>query len=325
MYSKLSKQPLINDYFEKINCEFSFINNVTSEKALEYLEKIFTCHIQTYPFHNFELREASQSHPIFRKQLTLFNMEEFNKGNHGGFCIQKAQVLHKALRCVGFNVYSSMAKVLNGLAPDSEEAQKIPATHLILIVNIENKKYLLDPSLGVYGHSSPFLLSESTTVYQQNKHQFKIERINNEFLFYREIDGVWCTSFCSSFLAANQQYIMRQLTKLERHPETLGIRDTIILVGIATPTGGKTLLWNSKTNMFMYKIICSQGIDKEETFSDINRAYNLIFDEFKIEHISKLEFKQYCSEKCWPETKGSNTIDFPIDEYEMEKIKGNYL
>lgn len=131
MHSKLSnKDNLFNNYFKKINCELQTINNLSPEDCLRYLQEIFTCHIQTFPFHNFELRDASHAHPLYRKPLTLFKMNEFNLGYNGGFCFQSAQILFKGLQHAGFNVHRSIAKVLNGLLPDSPEAKAIPATHL---------------------------------------------------------------------------------------------------------------------------------------------------------------------------------------------------
>lgn len=325
MYSKLSnKDNLFNNYFKKINCELQTINNLSPEDCLKYLQEIFTCHIQMFPFHNFELRAASQLHPLYRKPLTLFNMNEFNLGYHGGFCFQSAQVLYKALQHAGFNVHCSIAKVLNGLSPDSPEAKAIPATHLILIVKIDNHQYLLDPLMGMNGCSSPFLLAESESSYVQNNHHFKIEKIKEGFLFSLESKGKWLTTFCSSFLPATQTTIETQLTKLRCYPLTLGIRDIITLVGIATVTGGLILLWNLKTKNFTFKTICSQNPDKEETFDDINRAFNLLCNEFKIEHISKLQFKEYCNESKWPQSNKSHDVDFPIDEHEIEKLKSNF-
>lgn len=325
MQSKSSKNDnLIQNYFKKIKCELNTINNSFPDNCLKYLQYIFTCHIQTYPFHNFELRAASHLHPVYRKSLTLFNMNEFNHGINGGFCFQSSLVLFKALQSVGFDVYCSIAKVLNGLSPDSLEAKKIPATHLVLIVNINNKNYLLDPSMGMHGHSAPFLLSESESIYDQNSYKFKIEKINNEYLLYRECQGKWNITFCSSLLPADQKTISTQLTKLGCYPVTLGIRDIITLVGIATPEGGKSLLWNPKTSNFTLKVLYSRNDIKEENFDDMHHAWNIVCNEFNIEHISRLQFKEYCNEKNWPQTRRSHDVNFPLDENEIKKFRSNF-
>lgn len=320
MNSNKKKHP-IDHYFNKIKCELLPINNLSFEESFLYLQKIFKHHIQEFSFHNFELRNTGQLHPLYRTPLTLFKLNEFVQGYNGGFCFQSSQILYDALLHAGFNVYCSIAKVLNGLSPDSPEAKKIPATHLVLIVNFGNKKYLLDPSMGMNAHCSPFLITESDSAYEQNNHHFRIEKKNDEYLLYRQVNEKWSTSFCSSFLPANIKTVMTQLTKLGYFPDNLGIRDNITLIGIATPTGGKSLLWNSKNKTFIFKIICSQNPDKEEIFNDIDRAYNLIHNHFKIEHISKLQFKKYCDENCWSKSNRSIDVDFPIDANEISKMK----
>lgn len=311
----------IDAYFKKIECELKPINHLSVEEQLSYLETLFRHHIQAYAFHNFELRDASHSHPLYRMPLTLFHMGNFIKGYNGGFCFQSSQILYSALIAAGFAVDCSIAKVLNGLSPDSDAAKKIPATHLILIVNIEDKRYLLDPSMGMHGHCSPFLISASDSTYQQNNHHFKLEKRNDQFLFYREVNSQWSLTFCSSLAPANIKMITTQLTKLGCYPDILGIRDIITLVGIGTPTGGKSLLWNPKNKTFTFKIISSQESDKEETFEDVNRAYHLLGNDFNIEHVSKLQFKQYCGENHWPKSKRSLDVNFPIDHHEISRMK----
>ena len=133
----------------------------------------------------------------------------------------------------------------------------------------------------------------------------------------------WSISFCSSFLPANQITISTQLTKLGCYPLILGIRDLINLVGIATPTGGMSLLWNPKTRLFTFKTICSLDGDKEKSFNEIDVAYELICNQFKIAHISKLEFKQFCEKNKWLKPKSLFFVDLPIDKNEIEKMKEN--
>ncbi|WP_454783637.1 arylamine N-acetyltransferase [Legionella sp. WA2024007413] len=325
MLSKSDRnEHLIKEYFRKISCNFLQVNDLSKEIKLDYLQKVYNCHMQSYPFHNFELRVASQSHPLFRQSLTLFNLGEFIDGYNGGFCFQSSEILYRALSKSGFEVYRSIAKVLNGLSPDSLEAKKIPATHLILIVTIENEKYLVDPTMGMNGSCSPFLIPENEHVYQQNNQHYKIEKVKEEYHFYRKIKENWSISFCSSFLPANQTTISTQLTKLGCYPLTLGIRDLIGLVGIATPTGGKSLLWNPKTRLFIFKTICYIEGDKEQSFNDLGVAYELICNQFKIDHISKKKFKQFCEKNKWPQLKSSFFVDFPIDKNEIEKMKENF-
>ena len=259
-------------YFEKIECDFLKINNLSPEECLAYLNKIFMSHILFFPFHNFELREASQAHPLYRKNLSLFKMKQFVQGHNGGFCFQNTQLLYQALKSTGFNVYRSVAKVLNDLAPDSIEASKLPATHLILVATIDNHNYLLDPSMGMNGHSAPFLI-QSSLIHKQNNRYFKIDKMEDNFLFYRAVNGKWFLSFCSSLLPADSSSISTQLTKLQCFPDVLGIRDIIILVGIATNTGGKSLLWNSTTNIFTFKTISTTDADRDEKLN-VNDAFN---------------------------------------------------
>ncbi|MBA2709858.1 MAG: arylamine N-acetyltransferase [Tatlockia sp.] len=324
MFSKFDKKnDLIINYFKKINCEYKKVHSYSKEQKIDYLQQIYSSHMQSYPFHNFELRATSQLHPLYRNRLTLNNMDSFIEGCNGGFCFQSSEVFYSALRNSGFDTYRSIAKILNGLAPDSPEAKKIPATHLILIVDIENDKYLIDPSMGMNGCCSPFLIPKSAEIYQQNNQSFKIEKIEDDYLFYRKTNEQWSISLCSTFSPANQTTILTQLTKLSYYPLALGIRDLITLVGIATPNGGKCLLWNPKTKLFTLKTICTQKGDKEESFDDIDTAYELLCNVFRIEHINKLQFKEYCGLTKWPKAKNLFFVNLPLDKREIESLKEN--
>lgn len=327
-FMKSNRANVFKQYFDKINCELINAHSLSEEGALDYLQNIFSKHIQSYPFHNFELRDASFTHPLYRQKLKFFTMQSFVTGYNGGFCFQNSQTLFEALSHVGFNVHLSIAKILNGISPDSEDAKKIPDTHLVMVVNLNHKPYLLDPSLASIGHCAPFSLLDHGNIYVQHKQLFKIEKKANEYHLYRQLNGSWFIVFCSSLLPATQKTIRTQLTKLNLFPGPLGIRDLIILVSMGTKTGGASLLWNSKTSSFTFKKVCSKNGTQEEVFYDIDKAYELVLHFFKIQHISRLQFEQYTNpisnESHWPRLRKTTDIQFPLDTQEQIRVKSNF-
>lgn len=319
MFSTLNHET-IADYFNKIKCPFLKVTRFSNEEKLNALNIIYRGHIQQFPFHNFELAASSKVHSLHRKPLTFFKMAQFIEGDNGGFCFQSSSILYSALKHADFEVFPAIAKVLNKFAPDSPEVKNIPATHLILIVTIDNTKYLVDPTLGMLGCFSPFLIPEQVGIYKQNNQDFKIEKLGDEYFLYRNKEGDWCYHFVSSFLAADEKTISLQLTKLNLHPDVLGIRDLILLVGIATPTGGKTLLWDAKTNLFTFKIICSEKGISEISIENRLEAYLLIRDQFKVTTISFEAFeKLLCPVK--PTKLNNLFLDFPLGAYETKSLQ----
>lgn len=314
----------IFNYFERIQCRILPLQTLSYAQQVDYLNHLYHQHVQSAPFFNFDLREISHAHPLTRKSLTLFDHQRIKQGYDGGYCFQTTIQIYEALKHLGFKVHCCIAKVLNGLQPDSIQARKIPATHLIICVTINDTQYMIDPSLGMSGVCGSFVMNKDSAVYNHNNHLFKIDRSDDGYIFYKVSNQEWVTVMQFTLSPANEKMIQTQLLKLERFPVELGIRDVITLVGIATASGAKTLLWLPAQNTFMLRTISADSSDTEEQFTDINKAFNLLRDVFKIRHISQVQFEHYCSPNRWPKPIHSLEINFPIDKKEVMQLKQCY-
>jgi hypothetical protein len=237
-------------------------------------------------------------------------------------------MLYEILKYAEFDVHCSIAKVLNGLAPDSDEAKKIPATHLVLVVNLADQIYLLDPSgcMVMNGVNKALVISpdEEDSVSIQNNHLLRVTRNQDGYVFYREVDTKWLTIMQTSLAAVDNKTIKDHLIQLERFPLTLGIRDIITLVIIATDNGAKSLLYVPEKEIFLLRTIHYNLPDKEEVFSDIDKAYKLMVSKFKMPHLLKSQFVNFCLQTTWPQAKSSLEVSFPIDGNEIKQLKQCY-
>lgn len=310
-------------YFKQLGITPKMIAKMAEPEALMHLEEIFVAHIKSFPFQNFDLRKASQQHPAFRKSLDLFNKQKFMSGHNGGFCFQTAELLFQVLLAQGFNVHRSIGKVLSGMAIDAAEAKVIPATHLVLVVTVGEKRLLVDPSMAMNGNRKPILIQDQKDVSQEGHNFFQIERVNDEYLISRRTNTTeFKTVFHSSLAPATDKQIDIQLEKLQCYPVRLGIRDIITLVAIATDTDARTLLCSVKDGIITFNYTVDpydSSPAKTEIFTDVDRAYRLILDEFKINHISRWKFENFCTQISWPSLEKSADVMFPIDQYEVDR------
>jgi len=326
-------QPLsaeaLDHYLTKLKVKACVASALDEPALLSYLQELFLAHMMAIPFHNFDLRKASQSHPAARKPLVLFDQKKMLAGYNGGYCFQNSELLFRVLQSMGFDVHRSIAKVLNGLAMDSPEALAIPATHMVVVVKIGAHSYLLDPGMIMNGNRKPFLIPAQTECYREIGNTFKIEKREDTYLVSMHLfPDVWKSIFQSSLTPATDKTINLQLLKLQCFPQTLGIRDVICLVAIGTDIGVKTLLCKQDQKgelHFEYKIAPNgKFASSGQSFSDIDRAYNFLISEFGITHISKLKFERYCRQIEWPKLERAAEICFPVDEGEERQVAGKY-
>ena len=324
-FSKVNSFAQLANYYNGIGVGSEFIMSLSPAQQLEYLGSLYRTQNTLFPFHNFLLRRASQSHPLFRKPLELINYQSIKSGKNGGYCFQSSELLYWRLSAIGFDVTRVIAKVLNGLKPNSEKAKRLPSTHLILVVTIGENRYLLDPGLSMKGQLSPIIITNETSKFQHGKYNFQLLKQNDSYILSREDSGKWVTIMESTFSPATLSNVKSQLTILQCFPLELGIRDNIILLSITTEDCIKTLLWNKNKEVFTYTIERYTEIECEkQEIHNVKEAYQLLSTDFKIHHISFLKFKSLCFDVEWPKLDSSAEIQFPIDNTETDRLKQSF-
>ncbi|AZA83070.1 N-hydroxyarylamine O-acetyltransferase [Chryseobacterium lactis] len=133
------------------------------------LKKIHQLHPQYIPFENIDpytgIVPSLNSDDLFQKLV----ME-----SRGGYCYEQNLLLSEVLKYIGFKVELQLGRVVW-----KREVESIAArTHLLLIVEMDEQKYLVDCGFGTATLTTPLLLNEEGPQQTPNG-LFMISRIGN--------------------------------------------------------------------------------------------------------------------------------------------------
>ena len=120
--------------------------------TVETLRQIHVAHLAAFVFTNLEI----QQHGNVR--VDLDSIERKFLGGSGGYCFEQNTLLAAALRELGFNVETILARV------GSPERRAL--NHLLLRVTIEGKPWLADVGFGGEGPLEPLPLIDGSRVDQ---------------------------------------------------------------------------------------------------------------------------------------------------------------
>ncbi|KMQ69115.1 hypothetical protein ACM39_03110 [Chryseobacterium sp. FH2] len=142
----------LEKYFKRIH----YTGNEGIIVDWEVLRNIHQLHPQYITFENID---------SFTNNVPYLDRESvFNKlvnENRGGYCYEQNILLKNILEVIGFDVETHLARVLWG-----RKEGKGTRTHMMLIVNLNKEKYLVDVGFGTVTLTAPLLLhceSEQTT------------------------------------------------------------------------------------------------------------------------------------------------------------------
>ncbi|KAI4263907.1 MAG: hypothetical protein L6R42_000966 [Xanthoria sp. 1 TBL-2021] len=130
--------------------------------AIDYneLKTIQQHHLSTYPFENLSLH-YSTTHTISLDLDLLFEkFVEADRGR-GGYCMENNAFLGSMLRSMGYDVTSVGARVCDGIHGGDGETFG-SWSHMVNIITISNKRYMVDVAFGGNGATAPLPLEENT-------------------------------------------------------------------------------------------------------------------------------------------------------------------
>lgn len=117
--------------------------------TLELLIKLHEQHVFSIPFENLSIHMNQQIHidiqSIFKKLV---------ENKRGGYCYEMNGLFYAILKTLGFNVQLHLAEV----SEQGSDLHSREATHLILIVYLDNRNYLVDVGFGRNGLIRPLAL-----------------------------------------------------------------------------------------------------------------------------------------------------------------------
>src|SRR5699024_1420597 len=116
---------------------------------IETLQAVQCLHQQEIPFENFN--------PLLNQRVKLdisTLQEKMVQKQRGGYCLEHNILLYNALAELGFNVTKLGGRVLLGRADTAITSR----THMLLLVKLKNKRYIMDVGFGGLTPTAPLLL-----------------------------------------------------------------------------------------------------------------------------------------------------------------------
>jgi N-hydroxyarylamine O-acetyltransferase len=315
----------LQEYLLKLNVPLVSLPTLSDEaEIINYLKTIYLTHVKTFPYSNFELRTISRQHPVQRQALSFFNYMRLLSPERGGYCYQSAALLADALKQMGYVTEYCAARGLIGAAINEPAILALPPTHLILIVTINNKKFLLDPGLGASAPRFPILITGTDELIVQNDDVFKFYKSesHNLYILEKKTSQGWLRLTQTDLIPLSLQETKMNLLQLGRHPQTIAIRDSKVVVGIITDYGRTSLFWEEQSGQLKF----SKQVGNEHTqkiLTCFTEGHEILKNEFGIHHISPEALKTHCTVVALPKPIKAWTVDFPLDKTEIKKMEAN--
>lgn len=154
----------LNAYLERIKYQG------TRDVSYETLKALHTAHVFNVPF---ECLDAYLRKPILLDPESLF--KKIVTGNRGGYCFEMNGLFAYILRELGFKVTTLLARVFR------EPAVFSAKTHMVILVEIDGKKWLADVGFGGNGICEPVLFEEGL---EQSQYTNTYKIVKDEKLGY---------------------------------------------------------------------------------------------------------------------------------------------
>jgi len=158
----------LEQYFDRISLPPRYRNSpvltnsslaLTLEHGLPLLSALQRYQLTSIPFENLELHYSSH-HTISISPTHLFDKMVGKKAARGGYCMENSTLFFTVLRSLGFDVYSTGARVSHAMQPQSAKSSyKGPRysgwNHMINIVTMEGRQFHVDVGFSSAGPTRP--------------------------------------------------------------------------------------------------------------------------------------------------------------------------
>ncbi|PGH07258.1 hypothetical protein AJ80_08018 [Polytolypa hystricis UAMH7299] len=136
------------------------IEQLIRQDPLSALTELQRRHLATMCFSNVVLH-YSQHHTISLDPDHLFHKMVERK--FGGYCMENTGLLAIVLRSLGYHFFVSAAKVSNEIDGSEPAGGFTGMGHMVLIIRIGEKEYMVDAGFGPNGATHPLLLEDGST------------------------------------------------------------------------------------------------------------------------------------------------------------------
>jgi N-hydroxyarylamine O-acetyltransferase len=205
----------IDAYFKRINYDGS------REPTLATLSAIQLAHMSTIPFENLDVllgRGVRLDLDSLQKKLV--------EASRGGYCFEHSTLLAQVLEQLGFSVERRAARVVLFVGPT-----EAPRTHMFLVVDLPEGKFVVDPGFGGSGARFPVPLDGGA-----DKLSHWIAREGRNIILRFKRDGSDVDGWISDFEETNHPIDFEMGNHMtSTHPSSPFTQ--LIMMSIVTPTG----------------------------------------------------------------------------------------
>ncbi len=163
----------VGAYLERI--EYKEAVNPT----IETLHRLIEAHVTHIPFENIDVmlgRDISLDLPDLQDKIIY--------RSRGGYCFEINTLFAALLTEIGFEISLHGGRVYFGRQNDKER----PRTHMVLIVHLNNKKWLVDATFGTLGLRKAIELESKSTTTESN---LRIELSNDRYRLQSRLWKQW--------------------------------------------------------------------------------------------------------------------------------------
>lgn len=202
----------LNAYFQRIG--YSGDRCAT----LKTLQAIHLCHTQAIAFENLN--------PLLKQSVSL-NLKSLEKkliyAGRGGYCFEQNLLLRSVLLALGFKVKNLAARVLWNLP----EGTITPRSHMLLLVDIDEQKYIADVGFGGITLTAPLCVTPD--VEQSTPHEkFRLIVADYTYIMQAYIGQKWKSLYRFDF--QEQQLADYEVSNwyVSTHPNSLFVTKLIV-------------------------------------------------------------------------------------------------
>lgn len=148
---------------------------------LATLQSLHRLHPQAIPFENLD--------SWLGREVSLEPAAVFSKivdGRRGGYCFEQNLLFRDVLETLGFTVRGLAARVAWNLPPGAT----LPRTHKLLLVTIDDQRFIADVGFGGLTMTAPLML-DSTAVQATPNEDFRIVPDGAQYLLEADVAGTW--------------------------------------------------------------------------------------------------------------------------------------
>lgn len=184
------------------------------EPTLECLRQVHRAHALTIPYENIDVQLAM---PVDQRIERIFDKLVVRK--RGGWCYEMNGLLGWALTAIGFRVMRIAAGMLR-----SERGDLALGNHLVLLVDLEHRRYLADLGMGD-GLREPIPLEPGS--YKQGELDFRLELIEGGYWRFHSHSFGYPPNYDFRVEPADEALLDAKCRSLQTVPESVFVQNLV--------------------------------------------------------------------------------------------------